>query len=114
MPAPRDASRGELLPALPRTVKDYIHGFNITAIVAYRDGRIGTSRDPVGAVSALWVTDDLAGGLIKQAQKNGGDIPATARKLGVVLTEHATVLARASAAASRIENALDRPWPAAT
>jgi hypothetical protein len=55
MPAPRDASRREVLPALPQTVRDYIGGFNITAIVIYRDGRVGTSRDPVGAAAAWWV-----------------------------------------------------------
>jgi hypothetical protein len=102
----RDASRYEVLPALPRTVKDYINNFGITAICAYRDGRIGVSRDPVGATAAWWVEAELAGGLIRQAQKNGGDIVATARKLGVTLTEHSTVLARAAAAASRIESAI--------
>jgi hypothetical protein len=96
----------EVLPALPRTVKDYIHGFGITAICVYRDGRIGTSRDPAGAVAAWWVEAELAGGLIKQAQKNGGDIPAIARKLGVTLTEHDVVIVRAQAAAARIESAI--------
>jgi hypothetical protein len=89
-----------------RSVKDYINGFGIVAIVIYRDGRIGTSRDPIGAAAAWWVEDELAGGLIRRVHKNGGDIPATARKLGVTLTDHSTVLARAAAAASRIEGAI--------
>jgi hypothetical protein len=105
MPA-RDASRCELLPPLPRGVKDYIGGFGITSVCIYRDNRLAVNRDPVGAVAAWWVEAELAGGLIRQAQKNGGDIPATAQKLGVVLTPHDVVIARARGATSRIENAL--------
>jgi hypothetical protein len=104
----RDASRREVLPALPRAIKDYAASFNIVAVCAYRDGRIGVSRDPVGATAAWWVEAELAGGLIRQVRQNGGDIPTTAQKLGVLLTDHSTVLTRASAATSRIENALSQ------
>jgi hypothetical protein len=101
-----DGSRGTLIPALPREAKDYLGAFGIAAIVIYRDGRVDVSRDPAGAVAAWWVEADKAGAIVKQARKNGGDIPAAARHLGVALTEHAIVLARAAAAARRIKRTL--------
>jgi hypothetical protein len=96
-----DVSRGILISALPREAKDYLGAFGIAAVVIYRDGRIGVSRDPAGAVAAWWVEADRAEGVVKQARKNGGDIPAAAWKLSVALTEHSVVLARASAAVER-------------
>ena len=101
-----DVSRGILISALPREAKDYLGAFGIAAVVIYRDGRIGVSRDPAGAVAAWWVEADQAGSVVKQARKNGGDIPAAARRLGVVLTEHAIVLVRAAAASKRIRQSL--------
>jgi hypothetical protein len=101
-----DVSPGTLISALPREAKDYLGAFGIAAVVIYRDGRIDVSRDPAGAVAAWWVEADQAGAVVKQARKNGGDIPAAARRLGVVLTEHATVLARAAAASKRIRQTL--------
>jgi hypothetical protein len=101
-----DVSRGTLISALPRQVKSYLNAFGIVAIVAYRDGRIGVSKNPVGAAQAWWLQADQAGGVVKQARKNGGDIPVAAQKLGVALTEHSVVLARASAAVARIKSAL--------
>ena len=101
-----DVSPGTLISALPREVKDYLGAFGIAAVVIYRDGRIGVSRDPAGAVAAWWVEADQAGSVVKQARKNGGDIPAAARRLGVVLTEHAIVLVRAAAASKRIRQSL--------
>jgi hypothetical protein len=46
-------------------------------------------------VAAWWVEADQAEGVVKQARKNGGDIPAAARELGVTLTAHDVVIARA-------------------
>jgi hypothetical protein len=101
-----DVSRGTLISALPREVKDYLGAFGIAAVIIYRDGRIGVSRDPAGAVAAWWVEADQAEGVVKQARKNGGDILAAARKLSVTLTAHDVVIARAKAATARVENAL--------
>jgi hypothetical protein len=101
-----DVSRGTLISALPREAKDYLGAFGIAAVAIYRDDRIGVSRDPAGAVAAWWVEADQAGGVVKQARKNGGDIPAAARKLRVTLTAHDVVIARAKAATARIDNAL--------
>jgi hypothetical protein len=92
-----DVSRGTLISVLPREAKDYLNGFGIAAVVIYRDARIGVNHDPAGAVAAWWVEADQAGSVVKQARKNGGDVPAAARHLGVALTEHNIVLARASA-----------------
>jgi hypothetical protein len=44
-----------------------------------------------------------AGPVIRAARRHSGDIPAAARPLGVALTDHATVLARAKAPVARIE-----------
>jgi hypothetical protein len=64
------------------------------------------SRNPAGAAAAWWVEAEQAGAVIRQARKDGSDIQAIARRLGVALTEHAIVLTRASAAIERIEAAL--------
>ena len=96
----------EQIPSLARAAADYVHAFNIAAVCVYRDGRIGVSRNPGGAAHAWWLQADQAAGVVKQARKNGGDIPAAARHLGVALTEHAIVLARAAAAATRIKRTL--------
>ena len=101
-----DVSRGTLISVLPREAKDYLGAFGIAAVVVYRDGRVGVSRDPAGAVAAWWVEADQAEGVVKQARKNGGDILAAARKLSVTLTAHDVVIARAKAATARVENAL--------
>ena len=45
----------EQIPSLKRAAADYVHAFNIAAICAYRDGRIGVSRNPAGAAAAWWV-----------------------------------------------------------
>jgi hypothetical protein len=96
----------QTIPSLPRAVADYVRAFDLTAICAYRDGRIGVSRNPAGAVAAWWVEAEQAGAVIRQARKDSSDIQAIARRLGVALTEHAIVLTRASAAVARIERAL--------
>ena len=44
-----------------------------------------------------------SGPWIRAAKQSRGDIPAAARALGVTLTEHATILARAKAALEKIE-----------
>jgi hypothetical protein len=87
----------QTIPSLPRAVADYVRALDLVAICAYRDGRIGVSRNPAGAAAAWWVKADQAGAVIRLAGKNGNDAPAAARRLGVALTEHAIALTRASA-----------------
>jgi len=41
--------------------------------------------------------------LIRAARRHSGDIPAAAGALGLALTDHATVVARAKAAVGKIE-----------
>jgi hypothetical protein len=96
----------QTIPSLPRAVADYVRAFDLAAICAYCDGRIGVSRNPAGAAAAWWVEAEEVGAVIRQARKDGSDIQAVARRLGVALTEHAIVLTRASAAIERIEAAL--------
>jgi hypothetical protein len=88
---------------LPRAVMDYIAAFDLAAVCRYRDGRLDVTRKPAGAAAAWWCETVKAGPVIRAARRHSGDIPAAARALGVALTDHATVLARATAALARIE-----------
>jgi hypothetical protein len=51
-------------------------------------------RDPAGAAAAWWVEAKQAGAVIRQPRKDGSDIQAAARQLGVTLTEHNVVAHR--------------------
>jgi len=81
----------------------YVRAFNITAIVVYRDGRIGVSRDPQGAAEAWWIQSDKAGAVLSVARALRIDIPTAAAKCGLSVTPHEVVIVRASAAVERIE-----------
>jgi hypothetical protein len=59
-------------------------------------------KDPEGAEAAWWIPADDARAVIKLARRNGGDIVAATKVLGVQVTEHSAVLARASAAVGKI------------
>jgi hypothetical protein len=88
---------------LPRPVMDYIAAFDLAAVCRYPDGRTAVARNPAGAQAAWWCETVKARPVIREARRHSGDIPAAARALGVALTEHATVLARAKAALAKIE-----------
>jgi hypothetical protein len=94
---------GAIITPLPRAVMDYIRAFDLAAVCQYRDGRLAVARDPAGAAAAWWCEAAKTGPVIRAARLHGGDIPAAARVLGVTLTDHATVLARAKAAVAKIE-----------
>jgi hypothetical protein len=87
---------------LPRAVRDYIAAFELAAVARYRDGRVGVTRDPSRAVAAWWCQADQAGRLIKATQA-GEDIAIVARRLDMVVTEHAIVAERAAAAVKKID-----------
>jgi hypothetical protein len=93
--------------SLSKVVSDYIKGFDLVALAADRDGRIGATRDPAGAARAWWCQSASAGMVLKAARRNG-DIEAAARTLGVELADHAAVLARAEAAVVKIGARLDQ------
>jgi hypothetical protein len=83
------------LKPLPHATRDYIAAFDLSAVAGYRDGRIGVTRDPAGAELAWWCESVLTGKLIRQVQRDGGDISVIARTLAIPISAHATVLARA-------------------
>jgi len=64
--------------------------------------RVSTTRNPTGAAAAWWCEIVKAGPVIRAARRHGGDIPAAARALGLVLTHDATILARAPVVLARI------------
>jgi hypothetical protein len=70
-------------------------------VCRHRDGRLGVTRNPAGAAVTWWCETVKAGPLIRAARRHGGDIPAAACALGVALTDHATVLPRATAAVAK-------------
>jgi hypothetical protein len=72
-------------------------------VCRYRDGRLGVTRNPAGAAAAWWCEAVKARAVLRLARKGDGDIPAAARALGVVLTDHATVLTRAKDALAKID-----------
>jgi hypothetical protein len=88
---------------LPRAVTDYIAAFDLAAMCRYADGRLGVTRNPAGASAAWWCEAVKAGPVIRAARRHSGDIPAAARELGVPVTDHARVLARAKHAVAKIE-----------
>jgi hypothetical protein len=88
---------------LSPAVRDYLRAFDLTAFAVWAEGRISATRDPAGAETAWWCEAAKAAPVIRQARRHNVDIPAGARALGVELTDHATVLARANAAVARIE-----------
>jgi hypothetical protein len=88
---------------LSPAVRDYLRAFDLTAIAVSAEGRISVTRDPAGPAAAWWCEDVKAGLVIRAAGRYGGDIPSAARAVGVALTDHATVLARAMAALGKIE-----------
>jgi hypothetical protein len=88
---------------LSRAVIKYMAAFQLAAVCRYRDGRLRATRDPEGAEVAWWCEAVKARAVLRLARKGGGDIPAAARAHGVALTDHATVLARATAAVAKIE-----------
>jgi hypothetical protein len=93
---------------LTKPVAAYICQFGLTSVCRYRDGRLGTTRNPSGADQALWLKADYAGAVLQIAKGIGGDIEAAARKAGVEVADHVTVLARATAAVAKISNKLDQ------
>jgi hypothetical protein len=93
---------------LSKPTADYIRNFGLTAVCRYRDGRLGVTRDPSGAERAWWIDADHAGTVLLLARRAGSDIEAAARKAGVELADHATVLARAEAAVAKINTRLDQ------
>jgi hypothetical protein len=88
---------------LSPAVRDYLRAFDLRAIAVSAESRISVRRDPAGASAAWWCETVKAGLVIQAARARTGDIPAAARALGVVLTDHATVLARAKGAVARID-----------
>jgi hypothetical protein len=74
----------------------------------------GNPHPRASSRAAVWWCEIVkAGPVIRAARRHGGDIPAAARALGLVLTHDARVLARAPAVLARIEAGVgtkDRRW----
>jgi hypothetical protein len=94
------------IPALPRGVSAYVAAFDLTSIAITGDGRLVVTHNPAGAASAWWCGRRAARRVVRHARKDGGDIPAAARELGVAITAHDIVMQRACASVARIDAAL--------
>ena len=64
---------------------------------------VAEARNSSGAAAAWWCHTVKAGLVIRAARRHSGDIPSAARALGVALTDHTTVLARAKHAVAKVE-----------
>jgi len=84
-----------------QAVNDYLAAFDLVALTA--DGK--PTHDPRRV--AWWCARADAERLVERARRDGGDVAAAARKLGVAVADHATVLARAEAAVRRINNGVE-------
>jgi hypothetical protein len=91
---------------LSKAVADYIKAFDLVALVVWRDGRIGATRDPAGAARAWWCQAASVGMVVKAARRNGADIETAARSTGGEIVGHAVVLARAEAAIAKINSGM--------
>ena len=83
-----------MVPPLDAQVRRHVSRFDVIALVLYRDGRIGTSRDPQNAEFAFWLEAQHAGAVLRLARVKG-DIPAAAQRLGLKVTDHHTMIVRA-------------------
>jgi hypothetical protein len=104
--------------ALPPNVAGYIVAFDLSAVAVTRDGRLIATRDPSGCARAWWASARDIGQFMRHwadmpakvtlqlerpisqttkpvAMADLVDIPTTAAALGIVVTEHSEVLARA-------------------
>jgi hypothetical protein len=73
---------------LSHSARDYVRGFDLTCIALWRDGRLGVSRNPVGAEEAWWCPAKAAGAIVRSANANGKDVAAAAAQLHTPLTDH--------------------------
>ena len=96
-----------MVPPLDAQVRRHVSRFDVIALVLYRDGRIGTSRDPQNAEFAFWLEAQHAGAVLRLARVKG-DIPAAAQRLGLKVTDHHTMIVRARAAVERLDQGLAR------
>ena len=98
-------------PAVPRldpAVRDYFQSFGLLSVAHYRDGRFAAVPDPVGAATAHWCKAEAARALVRVLRRDGGDVPNSARKHGIALTEHSVAVARAAAAVRRMDSGLEQ------
>jgi hypothetical protein len=83
---------------MSQAVSDYLAAFDLVALSA--DGQRDSRK------AARWCAAADAERLTEHARSHECDIPAAARALGIVVTEHEVVMARASTAAKKINAAL--------
>lgn len=86
--------------------RDYVAAFSLSAIVLWRDNRLGVCKNPAGAEAVWWCASKDAGAVIRAANTNGRDVVAAAARLHIPLTPHAVVAQRATEAVDRIDAAL--------
>lgn len=96
-----------LIPTISAPILAYLRTFDLTAVVLTRDCRWTATQDPSGrdAESVWWARAVDIGKLVTAARKTG-DIQAAAKRLGVRITAHDTVLQRAQAALAKIDERL--------
>ncbi len=97
-----------MIEKIPAAFLQYLAKFGSTAVDVSAAGRIIVTANPVGCRSAWWAhTRELAKRVATEARKTDRHIVSAAKRLGITLTEHDTVMQRASARVRRIQEAVD-------
>ncbi len=87
--------------------RDYLAAFGVTAIYVSKTGRVHVSRNPRDAdVGQVWWCKAKDAALAANAAQMNGDVLGAARRCGVQVTSHATVLERVRSRTDRIDAAL--------
>ena len=102
--------------AIPSGVRDYLLQSGIAAVYVGPTGTIGVARDlaRIPVTLAWWVTDRHVAEAVAAVALDEQDAATTAEiairtaadRLGVVLTDHVVVLARAAAAVGKLNSRL--------
>jgi hypothetical protein len=92
--------------SLPRATRGYLKAFDLRSVSLSHHGQVRATADPTGSMAAWWCGAKQARLVAKEAQRNGGNIPAAGATLATPLTTHDAVLERATAAVARIEAGL--------
>jgi hypothetical protein len=94
------------IPAVSPVALRYLAQFGLGCVALTRDRRLISTKNPAGHEAAWWTEAHNIGCLLR-ATKNG-DVARAAQKLGVVVTDHEIVLARAEAATTKIQAGMQR------
>jgi hypothetical protein len=90
------------IPRVPAAIRSYMSAFNSVALVVTARGSVLVTPDPSGFEYAWWVRKEDAPQLLEDARERG-DVEASAKRLGIVITRHEIALLRSDKALARLD-----------